>query len=112
MSDRREFLKDALKSAAVFATAGAIPILASQPDAYDDFLRRVGEHVKKIVRRDGRGLARIVIEPPEYISVHIDVANETTTVKETPEGFRLCKVWLEGWNEWQRPYTWYEPYSV
>ena len=106
MSNRREFLKDALKSAATFAVAGAIPVLVSQTDAYDDFLRNVGEHVKKIVRREGRGFARIQIEPPHYLHVHIDVVNERTTVEETPEGFRFVKLWLEGDTA---PYTWNEP---
>jgi hypothetical protein len=107
VSDRREFLKDALKSAATFAVAGAIRIL-SQSDAYDDFLRRVRNHVIKIVRREGRGFARIQIEAPHYLHVHIDVANETTTVEQTPDGFRFVKLWLEGD---RTPHTWNEPYN-
>jgi hypothetical protein len=105
LRDRREFLKDALKSAATLAVAGAIPVLVSQ-DPYDDFLRRVGEHVKRIVRREGRGFSRIQIEAPHYLHVHIDVANERTTVEETPEGFRFVKLWLEGDPS---PHTWNEP---
>jgi hypothetical protein len=102
---RRQFLLDVAKSAATFAVAGVIPVLVSQ-DPYDDFLLRVGEHVKKIVRREGRGFARIQIEPPDYLHVHIDVANERTTIEEVPAGFRFVKLWLVGD---ERPHTWNEP---
>jgi hypothetical protein len=105
LSDRRGFLKDVLKSAAVFAAVGAVPVLVSQPDAYDDFLRRVGERVQKIIRREGREFARIQIEAPHYLHVHVDVANERTTVEETSEGFRFVKLWLEGD---RAPHTWNE----
>jgi hypothetical protein len=106
VKDRRAFLKDALKSAATLAVVGAIPVLLSRPDAYNDFLRRVGEHVTKIIRREGRGFARIQIEAPHYLHVHIDVANERTMVEETTEGFRFVKLWLEGD---PTPHTWNEP---
>lgn len=95
-----------LKSATTFVVAGAIPVLFP-PDPYDDFLRRVGEHVRRIVQREGRALARIQIEAPSYLHVKIDVANERTTVKQTPVGFRFVKLWLEGD---PTPHTWNEPY--
>jgi hypothetical protein len=81
MHSRRDFLQGAV---------AAVPVPKSAPDEYGEFLDRVRQHCIHITRRDGRGLARIVIEPPGGT------------------GFRLCKVWLEGWNEWQPPYTWYE----
>jgi hypothetical protein len=105
VSDRREFLKDALKSAAAFAVVGAIPVFVSQ-DPYDNFLRSLGEHVKRIVKREGRPLARIQIEAPHYLHVKIDVANETTMAEECPDGFRFVKLWLEGE---ETPHTWNEP---
>jgi hypothetical protein len=104
---RRQFLLDVAKSAAAFAVVGAIPVLVAQ-DPYDDFLRRVGEHVKKIVRREGRGFSRIQIEAPRYLHVKIDVAKETTTVEETPDGFRFVMLWLDGD---RTPHTWNEPYN-
>lgn len=102
---RRQFLLDVAKSAAAFVVVRAIPILVAQ-DPYDDFLRSVGEHVKKIVSREGRSFSRIQIEAPHYLHVHIDVANERTTIEQTPGGFRFVKLWLEGKTT---PYTWNEP---
>jgi hypothetical protein len=105
VSDRREFLSQALKSAASFALVAAVPAALIKQDEYDAFLDRIRSNVIKIVRREGRPMTEIVIEPPHYLSVHIDVANEGTTVTETPEGFRFVRVKLEGIPQ---PFTWNE----
>jgi hypothetical protein len=62
----------------------------------------IGGHLEESWRR----LPKLGL--PRYLHVHIDLANERTTVEETPEGFRFVKLWLEGD---RTPHTWNEPYN-
>lgn len=57
-------------------------------DRYDRFLRRLGDRVAEIVRREGHGVARLWIEPLR-------------------DGYRFVRMWLNGVPE---PLTWNQEY--
>jgi hypothetical protein len=60
--NRRNFLLGAV----VLPLAVSLPpsLLSAPRDEYEDFLERVRHKVAAIVRREGRGLHRLYIDPP------------------------------------------------
>jgi hypothetical protein len=60
--NRRNFLLGAV----VLPLAASLPLslLSAPQDEYDDFLERVRHKVAALVRREGRGLHRLYIDPP------------------------------------------------
>jgi hypothetical protein len=85
-TSRRTFIQ-------MMAVVSLTPAVPSLPitDTYGEFLQRIRDHIVRIVRRDGRAIQEIVIEPPHVLN---------------GQTFRLVRVWLEGF---VRPYTWNEP---
>ncbi len=60
--NRRNFIFGAV----VLPLAASLPpsLLSAPRDEYDDFLERVRHKVTAIVRREGRGLHKMYIDPP------------------------------------------------
>ena len=99
MSNRRQFISDAVKGAATFALVAAVPAALTKPDPHPysaEFFERVREQVMHIVRREGRPVQDLTIEAPHYLHVKIDVAREEVTATETPDGFRFVRLRLTG----------------
>jgi hypothetical protein len=107
---RRQFISEALKSAAAFAAVAVIPaVLKPAPHPYsEEFFERVRQQVMHIVRREGRPMTDLVIEAPHYLQVKIDIEKEEVTATETPEGFRFCRLRLAGISQ---PFTFNVPWQ-
>lgn len=105
LSNRRQFLKDASKSAASFVLVAAVPVALTKPEPHPysaEFFERVRQQVMHISRREGRPVQDLTIEAPRYLHVKIDVARVEVTATETPEGYRFVRLRLVGI---QQPFT-------
>lgn len=101
--NRRRLFRNLFALGVVAALPLAVNVLpaapAAAPDDWDDFIARVRSRVAQIVRREGRGLHRMCIDPPR---ISLDATFYTRRVRIHLEagGSLLQKVYFE----WDEPY--------